>query len=216
MNSLDTVFSATITKGRKATRYADIISQIYVVSKNRQAYDKDEGFLNPAAYFLFTTEQKNYGKSGVFGVTNLKINGKESNMDIVPYKRNQKPDAVKAENGTEIYDKQEKAVRADYYQLHTEGPDIIVDRHNDVIILQFDGDSWYITDFEQEVTEIDVDEEALLERYFALLEQTEGSKPEAIALLKEEYEWLPKNQVVLNEIEKQKADEEEWRSQYGL
>lgn len=216
VNTLNTVLASNITKGKEISRTVDVISQIYVMSKNRQAYDRDEGFLNPAAFLLYTTGNEKIGKTGLYGVTNLKINGKESNIEIVPYTRNQKPAPVTNENGTDLTNKMQKAVKAEYYIAHTEENEIIIEKHNDIFILTYKKDKWIITDLEQQSETTAIKMESFFSKYFDALEKNGGNQIEAVEELRSEYDWLPRAAEIENEIAAQKAREAEFFASYGL
>lgn len=202
MNDLDTVFLDSITKGRKVSRYTDSISQMFVISKQRQAYGGHKGFLNPEKWLYYATTPQGYNTSSLYGATNVKIDGKISDLNPKLYKINQKPEPVTEENGITLTEETKSIHNVEYYFLHTEGDasDIYLQKVHETYTLTYYKDKWLITDIETESEDIPFDTQAFKNDYFESINEHDGNVIQAIQPLRNKYEWLPSDAILLREL----------------
>ena len=215
INNLDTILVDNIVKGKVPSRYSNMVSQIYVISKNRQAYGMDKGFLTPGKFMLFISEDMNLTNAGIYGITNLYIDGVPKNMDLqVPLKKD-KPKTLTEESGIQIYSEMNSVKKAEYYVLHSEENKIFCEKHTDTITLTFIKDKWMVTDIFAEQEPVPVDTEEFFKDFIAALNE-HNSRETALIALKSKYQWLPKIEALL--IAQKKIDEEnaEFARSFGI
>ena len=89
VNEKDTMLLSDFSSGKSMTSYSDTVSRIYVIHKQRLTYYAgDNGFAYPANWLFFITNEEQYSKSGIYGVTNLIIDGKPESLDVKLHKKN--------------------------------------------------------------------------------------------------------------------------------
>jgi hypothetical protein len=75
---MDITLLQTFTEGRSTNRYIDAISNVYVISKQRMSSGGgDGGYQKPAKFFVMVTNPSMLSMVGLYGVTNLKVDGKQ-------------------------------------------------------------------------------------------------------------------------------------------
>lgn len=216
INNLNTVFLDNITKGKHANGYANIVSQMYVVGKNRQAYSGDHGIVNAATFFDIVKEEKQINEAGLYSVTGLKIDGKPCDMNIqLPIKK-EKPEPIKEDKGITVYDKMQSIQTATFYMIHTEGPEILCEEHKDVITLTFLKDRWVITDIVPEETIIEIDSQKFFQEYFTVLKLAGNDQRAACRILKGTYPWLPSLKDFENQEAKKLAEQAAFNTSFGI
>lgn len=211
VNDLDTVFLDSITKGRKVGHYVDTVSQMFVISKQRQAYGGHKGFLSPEKWLFYATTPQNYDTASLYGVTNVRIDGKLSELNPNLYKINQKPAPLTEENGIPLTEETKSIHSVEYYFLHTEGDatDIYLQKITETFTLTYIKNKWLITDIETESEDIPFDTKTFKSDYFESIKLNDGNVIQAIHPLRNKYEWLPSDEILLRElhhIEKAKND----------
>ena len=216
INALDTVYISDAGKGKAPNNVANIVSQMYVIGKNRQAYSRDRGIQNPAAFFLSLKKDTQINEGGLYGVTNLTLNDEVKNMDVkIPVKKEKVP-AITEDKGISVYNKMNSVQRAHYYIIHTEAEELFVEEQTELITLTFMKDRWIITDIAQTVVPVKVDSRAFFKDYFSVLELCDNDSQAAVRVLRNKYPWLPDQKAFELEIARQKAAAEEFNRNMGL
>lgn len=202
VNNLDTVILEEITKGRNPTSYTNTVSQMYVVGKQRQAYGGHQGFLSPEKWLYYVDSPAKNQMAGIYGVTDVRIDGKLSELNPTMYKINQKPEALTEENGITLENNLKSVHTAEYYLLHTEGEnsDIFIQKFSETFTLTFVKDKWLITHIESDYTDIDFDSDAFKAEYFSELQKNEGNVMKAVGALRNKYKWLPSDAILKQEL----------------
>lgn len=210
VNTKDTVLLANFTKGRKTQKYVDTVSQIYVLDKQRHVYEKDNGFASPENWLLFSTNLEKYSNSGIFGVTNLKINGVPVEIQINLPKKKSKPEPVKTENGAPIENKTQTKLRAEYFHIHSEGENnqFIVEKVFEDFTLTFERNRWLITEISTETATVPVSSIGFKNDYFNQLAINDGDVIAAAENLREKYVWLPTKAALQTEKERLQKESE--------
>jgi len=216
VNALDTVFFTDAGKGKAAGAVSNVVSQMYVIGKNRQAYSRDRGIQNPAAYFLSLKSDTGINEGGLYGVTNLSINGVSKDMSVKIPVKNEKPVAVTEDKGITVYNKMNSVQKAHYYLIHTEAEELFVEEETDTITLTFKKDRWIVTDISQDVKSINVKSMDFFKDYFTVLELCGDDSQAAVRILKNRYPWLPEQRAFELETARQKAAAAEFNKSYGL
>lgn len=190
VNNLDTVLVDDLTKGKTAASYSNMVSQIYVISKNRQAYSQDRGFLNPGRFFLFIKEEQDVAEAGIYGITNLSVNGNEKSLNMKVPLIKERPEPITEDSGIKVYKNMNSVKVAEYYVIHSEANDLYCEKHRDTITLTFLKNRWIITDIESEQVSIPINTSIFYSEYFTALEMTDSPET-AVRVMKQKYPWLP-------------------------
>lgn len=193
INAKDVTMISNFVKGKKPQNYVDMVSQIYVLSKQRKIYDKDNGFASPENWLLFSTNAEKYDMSGLYGVTQLKIDGTAYPINVKVYKKNQKPEAVTQEGDILLKDKDQSVRKVEYYLLHSEGENfnIVVEKITDIFTLTYKKDRWIITDISSSSESVRVNPLVFKNDYLNQLILTNGDVIKAVDQLRLSYDWLP-------------------------
>ena len=204
MNTMDITLMQSFISGKSANRYLDSISNVYVISKQRMSSGGgDGGYQKPAKFFVMLTNSSMLSIVGLYGASNIKVDGKQIDEYIELKKNKDKPQILTQEQGVTI-NKGDKSVHSvEYYTLHTEGTnnDIYVTKNKDTFTLTFKKDKWIITDIETSATEVDFDSDLFKSEYFNLLIQNDGDPVKTINQLSFKYDFLPSEKEM--KIEKQ-------------
>jgi len=203
VNSKSTTLLTNFVKGKIPQKHVDAVSQVYVLSKQRQAYGNDNGFAAPENWLLYSNTMDRYSHSGLYGVTQLKIDGKPMEVEGKAYKQNQHPEAITKEGNVTLTNKAESVHKVEYYKLHSEGENnaFIVEKVFEVYTLTYVKDRWLITDITSDYETIPVSCNGFHSDYFNTLAETNGDVIEAVRRLSLRYPWLPS----IASLEKEKA-----------
>ena len=193
INAKDVTMISNFVKGKTPQNYVDMVSQIYVLGKQRKIYDKDNGFASPENWLLFSTNAEKYDMSGLYGVTQLKIDGTAYPINVKVYKKNQKPEAVTQEGDILLKDKDQSVRKVEYYLLHSEGENfnIVVEKITDIFTLTYKKDRWIITDISSSSESVKVKPLVFKNDYLNQLILTNGDVIKAVDQLRLSYDWLP-------------------------
>lgn len=214
-NKLDTQFVYDHAKGKTTKPYSDVVSQMYVIGKNRTAYTNDHGIQKPAAYFLTLIKESDIVKGGLYGITHLSINGKPKAMDVkIPMKKNNLP-AITSDKGIEVYDKMNSVQEAHYYLLHTEDTTLYVEEITDILTLTFIKDRWIITDIKTDSKFLKVNSSKFFETYFDIMDMTDRDPQAAVRIMSNNFEWLPEKKDFELELASQAAEDMELKMMFG-
>ncbi len=202
VNEKDSVLMTNISSSKKTSRFADAIGQVYVIGKSRRTYNaQDQGFMKPAAYLLFMTDNERSQNAGCYGVTNLSIDGKISDLNPPMHLRKEKVEPLTTENGKTISNGDTTKYTVTYYMLRTEDTDnhLIIEKKVDSLVLTYKKDRWIITDYDSAEFEIEVNNYEFRTEYFANLLINDMDVKKTVSQMKEKYEWLPITAVIENE-----------------
>ena len=207
INTMDIPLIQSFITGRSASRYLDSVSNVYVISKQRQSNGGDSGFQKPAKYFAMVTSPTMISVVGLYGVTNLKIDGKAYDEYIDLKQNKDKPEIITQELGVTINKGDTSVHSVEYYILHTEGSenDICVTKNKDTFSLTFKKDKWIISNIETNQEEIPLDSDLFKSEYFNLIIQNDGDPVKTVKQLSLKYDFLPSEKEMT--IEKQAFDE---------
>lgn len=193
VNNLDISLLEQFTKGKSVNRYVDAVSNVYVISRQTQANGGTSGYIKPAKYFLTTTDLSKLNLAGLYGVTNITIDGKSSDeyVDLLKYK--DKPAALETEQGVILNNGDKSVHKVEYYTLHTEGTNnaIYITRSTDTFTLTFTKDRWMITDIDSTQEDIAFDNNKFREEYYSRLAANNTDVEKTIKELSLSYDFLP-------------------------
>ena len=205
INSKDTTLLMNFAKGKKAQQQIDIISQIYVMHKQRLAYNKDNGYAAPESWLLLATNQDRWEKTGLYGITNLKVDGLPYELDVKIYQKDEKPEAVTQEGNITLQNGDFSVHGVDFYLLHTEGEDFgfVVEKVHEDITLSYKKDRWIITDIQTESNTLPVSNKKFKADYWNAVAENGGDVIKALPQLRQKYEWLPSESAMQAEYDAQ-------------
>ncbi|MCQ2593392.1 MAG: hypothetical protein MJ188_11485 [Treponema sp.] len=216
VNEKDTVILDNIVSGKGPSRYVDTISQIYVLNKSRQAYNYgDKGFAAPETWCFFVKNAAGNAKAGIYGVTNVEIDGKLYELEPPLYKKKDKAEIIKEENGIAVQKGSKSVHIAEYYLLHTEGEagELTVEKATDTFTLTFDGTRWLITEISSDVHNLNIDDNLFKADWYNAMIFANDNPIRAVQVLKGKYYWLPTDHA----MEKEKIRlEEEAKNPFGI
>ncbi len=213
MHLLNVNIMHEMARGREANALMDSISNVYVISKSRTAYDIKTGTLTPETW-LFRHDLNTYWQ---FGITNLQLGEvpedgtvitRSGNTRFTAPSRKMHPQPLTVENGRKIENNQIRRIYVSYYMLHSEGmeSEITVEKKEGFIYVKFYKNRWLIDNLEIIGTEtrVPMDE---FERNFNKVMAESGNDPiKAVAALRSTYPWLPaENQMHDARIEAETA-----------
>lgn len=201
-NNLDTALMEALIKGRTPSEYVDTISRMYVVGKQRQAYGGHKGFLSPEKWLYFVDKPLNVQMAGIYGVSNVMIDGKLSDLNPSIYKINQKPEAIEVENGITLENNSQSVHNVEYFFIRTEGEntDLIVQKVFETFTLTYVKDKWLITNIESDYSDTNYNSDAFKLDYFEALNANDGNVKAAVGALRNKYKWLPGDAVLEQEL----------------
>ena len=202
VNEKDTMLLSDFGHGKEAGNFGDMVSRIYVMHKQRLAYGGDNGFAYPSNWLFYITDEVKYHHSGLYGITNLKIDGTPAELNVELHKKNEKIPPLTKENNITLEDGSTSVHKVEYYLLYTEGEnaDYLVDKIDSTFTLTYKKNRWVITDMvENKRTPLNVDCAEFKNDYFNQLEITEGDVMKATDNLRSKYEWLPERDAMQRE-----------------
>ena len=202
VNEKDTMLLSDFGSGKTPDDFGDMVSRIYVIHKQRLSYG-DNGFAYPANWLFYITDDAKYARSGVYGVTNLKIDGKPESLKVDLKKRNQKPAPLTKEGSVTLNNKSTSVHKVEYYLIYTEGEeaDFLTSKIEATITLTYKKNRWIITDIQMESIPVETDCTEFKTDYFNELEKSGGEVMPAVDALRSKYKWLPEQDAMQREKE---------------
>ena len=203
-NKLDVTTIGNIIKGKSPNEKLDSLSRIYVVSKQRIAYNHDNGIASPENWLLYVTDYALDNQSGLYGITNLIIDGKPSDFSVeIPIRKN-KPAPITQENGINLKDGEKSVHQTEYYLVHSEGEgnEIYVEYVNTIFTLTYKKDRWLITDIQNSFEQVEFNSRLFKNEYFNALRQNDKDVLKVVEMLSLRYPWLPTQTVLKAEKER--------------
>lgn len=202
VNQKDTVLLGELVQGHQARKFTDSVGQIYVISKQRQAYYHDMGFQPLEGWLLWATSPEKDSKSGIYGVTNMKIDGKPTELYITLPKNKEKPLALTEEKGVKLTKGTLSVHSVEYYLVHTEDEEnnIYCEKIKETVTLTYKKDRWYITGFQTDSTPVKINSTEFKQEYFNKLKENDMDILKTVSQLKKKYDWLPGTTSIKNHI----------------
>ncbi len=201
MNNQDVPLIQTFIKGRSASRYLDSLSNVFVISKQRQTAANDSGYLKPAKFFLTVTSRSKLSTAGLYGVTNILIDGIPYDEYIELPKNKDNPQPLSQEKGVTINKGDISVHNVEYYLLHTEGTDAdyYITKNKDIFTLTFMKGKWIITSIENTEIPVEIDSDAFKNDFFNRILVNEGDAVKTVKELSLTYDFLPSQKEMQTE-----------------
>ena len=204
VNEKDTLLLSDFGEGKTPNDFGDMVSRIYVMHKQRLAYGGDNGFGDPANWLFYITDEKKYAGSGIYGISNLKVDGKAESLEVELKKKNEKPAPLEKEGNVTLADGMTSVHKVEYYMFYTQGEDVdyIIEKVTGTFTLTFKKNRWVITEIDTEGTDLNVDCKQFFQDYLAALKESENDVIKAVDSLRPKYEWLPEKDAMQREKER--------------
>ena len=203
VNAKDVSLLSEIADGKNPKAFTDTVSRIYVMHKQRLAYGSDNGFAYPSNWLFYITDASKYARSGIYGVTNVKVDGKPVETEVQLKKRNEKAAPITKEGNVTLENGSISVHKVEYYVLCTEGEevDFTVEKCTDTFTLTYRKNRWILTDIENSGQMISVDCNEFKNDYFTAVQKFEGDVLQATDSLRSKYSWLPEKDALQREKE---------------
>lgn len=200
VNEKDTSIFSDFGSGKTPGDFGDMVSRIYVFHKQSTVYGGN-GFAYPSNWLFFITDEAKYAKSGVYGVTNLKIDGKAESLAVDLKKRNEKPAPLTKEGNVTLENGSTSVHQVEYYYIYSEGEvvDFIIEKVSATFTLTFKKNRWIVTDIQLKENQLDTDCQEFKADYFEELKKTEGDVMLSVENLRSKYQWLPERDAMQRE-----------------
>lgn len=202
-NNLDSVLLDSISDGKSTREISDLVANVFVAGRSKQAYSSDRGIYPPGEWLWSAQNQDLYNTCGVYGITNLYINQNYTEINPPLVKKIEKPSAISIENEKEIQNQDTVSYTIEYFLISTinENLDIELYKVTGNMELTFKKDRWIVTDFQYEPVLLDFDSIAFKNTYFNNIIQNDYSTINAVKDMYKDYEWLPSEQTLLRDKE---------------
>lgn len=200
LNNMDIALLQSFTSGKSINKNVDVISNFFVISKQIQS-SGGTGYIKPAKYFLTIDRPAKATLAGLYGFTNLKIDGVPYNEYVNFPQNKDKPEPVTQEKGVTINNKDTSVHSVEYYILHTEGDnsDIYVTKNKDTFILTYKKDKWIITDVESSSEDMKLNSNEFKTIFFNKMADNNFDAVKTVQQLSLTYDFLPSNEEMLKE-----------------
>ncbi|MCR4741972.1 MAG: hypothetical protein K5866_03765 [Treponema sp.] len=203
VNDKDTVLLDNLTKGKMPKNLVNTVSRMYVLGKQRRAYSDDNGFASPQNWILFLKDETFLSKTGLYGVTNVKIDGQLQDLQLELHTKAEKIPPVTEEKGVKLENGMKSVHLVEYFLLHSEGEqnELFIEMVEETYTLTYKKDRWIVTDISSKAENLPVDSANFYYEYFSLLRMNKGDAIRSVQLLSGKYPWLPQK----NLLEEEKA-----------
>ncbi len=218
VNEKDTSILSSFASGKSINNFSDMVSRIFVIHKQRQAYGIANGISTPAGWLFYATNESKYTNAAVYGITNLKIDEKAASLNVALKKKNEKPAPLEKEGSISLENGSTSVHKISYYLLFPEGEtvDFIVNKETATVTLLYKKNRWIITDIVIDSTDLNVDCSAFKTDYFTALNSSEGLVIPAVDSLREKYMWLPEKDAMQREQDRINYELEHPLNAFGL
>lgn len=183
-----------IAKGKQTKDLIFKVAGFYVTSKQREEQNAADKSVTPGQWLFYNKNSSNW----MYGITNLKIDGKKFPAENKFPKRMEKPESLKEENG-KILKRGDKTVHtAEYYLVHQDANRIYAEKTAEEVELEWNGSRWIVKGGKGKSSPLSVKSKTFSDEYYGLLENGNSVK-DAVSILKAKYEWLPDENDIKND-----------------
>lgn len=183
-----------IAKGKQTKDLIFKVAGFYVTSKQREEQNAADKSVTPGQWLFYNKNSSNW----MYGITNLKIDGKKFPAENKFPKRMEKPESLKEENG-KILKRGDKAVHtAEYYLVHQDANRIYAEKTTEEVELEWNGSRWIVKGGKGKSSPLSVKSKTFSDEYYGLLENGKSIK-DAVSNLKAKYEWLSDENDIKND-----------------
>lgn len=213
LNKLDTVQAQECVKGKQPMILVDSLSNFYVVTKQRAAYEPEAKFVPPASWLVFNNDCK----YNICGFSKVNADGIPIDLKFdAPLKKEKLP-FITEEDGKLLEEGDTKNYTVKYYMILTEGVDkLLAIECTNNLTLTYHKNIWRITQNEQEQNEVYYDWNEFIEDYKAADEQTGKVASENINILSQKYPFISTQAELVTAKELFDKEYEEFAQTYGF
>ena len=177
-----------IAKGKKTKTLRQIVSGFYVTNRSRYAMSQDDATVSPAEW-LYLKNQTNFWQ---YGLTNLRIDGRDADSSTAYPVRADKPQPLAAEPGVTLKNGATVRHTAEYFLVNNDGSArISANKVTDTVTLTWRHGRWLVTDIASKSKSGFVFTKDFYADYQAALDAADGDIERTADILRETYEWIP-------------------------
>lgn len=194
VNNLDSTATRASSKCKSANNITNMLSNIYVASKTRNAYNFKDKTVSPAEWFNFNYD----GSYTMYGLSQFSIGTEKGNLFFEAPAKKTFPKSVKLTD-PDIKNKEQVTFTVSYNLVYNEGYDVLfIEEKEDKVILTFNKDRWIITDIQQtDIKSSHIGYKDFAEEYKTVLESEDKNILKTAKTLRERYNWIPSNSELL-------------------
>lgn len=187
VNNLDVTAGQNCTKGKNPRNLVDSVSNFYVATKSRSAYDTSTTCVPPASWICWS----NNGTYTIYGLTQFSIEGVQGSLNFIGPKKATHPKTVTSSDGSPIADGTTTTRHVHFFHLYNESTDQLhVMEHNDTVTLTWSKNRWLVTDLAQDYKDNIVDFKKFISDYKAANDADSGDALTTRAALAATYSWI--------------------------
>ncbi len=187
INHADVPNLQEVVSGKKTDALIQIVSGYFITAKERLTTDDKAGTYTPGEWLLM----KNKTTFWQYGITNLKLDGREADCNYDFPCRKDKKAALTEWNGKPLKNGDTTSVLADYYFIHSDGALIHVAHNVETVTLTWKGKCWLVTEITGKSDEEKVKLKDFKAIYQNILDANNGDFESSVASLREKYAWIP-------------------------
>lgn len=201
INSKDMKQMNPLVRGEAPEQYLNNITNLFLLEKQIIGFTKETVYGNPGFWLLNVTNNERFSKLRVYGVTNLKIDGKPVESEVKMFRKSDNPEVITFDNNKTLSPGDTVNHNVDYYFLQTNPEDysVTVEKRSEIYTLTYRNEKWIITDIDSVIEQIPVDTEEFKKDYFMALAVNNNDIVKVLDSLRPEYEWLPSDYAVEQE-----------------
>lgn len=175
----------------QASYYISTIPQIRVVSLMPGAYNLESGLSSPENWFFFEPDTTKSYSHQIYGITNFKIDQKDSTLNLKVPKKSQRKLKLINQDGKRLKNLDEKTHFVEYYLVHTVNNRMEVDFYQTSVNLIFQKDKWQISELDQKWQTEFYDWAEVSKDFKTELEKNQNDVIKSVQNLKQKYPWVP-------------------------
>ena len=197
VNNMEVTTMQGCSSGGKINPFIDMVSSIYVTSKNRSAYNVKDQTVSPAKWMNFNFD----GKYNIFGLSDFNINDSKGSLFLSAPLKNSHPKTISEEEGRSVKNLDTRDFVVTYNLLYTVGDSqnavLEIIHRTDYVHMIFHKDRWVITTVEtSDESEEEISYQDFYGAYTATFEGKEKNTVVIANLLRENYPWIPTNSEI--------------------
>ena len=185
-----------VSKGKDAKDIISMVSNVYVASTTRQAYEGKNSSLTPELY-LNRPELMDYW---IFGITNFKIDGQDASNYFVPQSKAEINILKKNGQLKTAFEGATESHQVSFTHLSSSGinSSITISEVTQTVTCTYIKDQWYITQIDSEQSESQIKVKDFLEDYREAFIDTGRNILKTVESLRQKYDWLPDEKAMVN------------------
>ena len=185
-----------VSKGKDAKDIISMVSNVYVASTTRQAYEGKNSSLTPELY-LNRPELMDYW---IFGITNFKIDGQDASNYFVPQSKAEINILKKNGQLKTAFEGATESHQVSFTHLSSSGinSSITISEVTQTVTCTYIKDQWYITQIDSEQSESQINVKDFLEDYREAFLDNGRNILKTVESLRQKYDWLPDEKAMVN------------------